>query len=92
MTSGPSKDTGLRYEVAIDVIGAIISHHAEAISLESRKPSPDQNLIARCEAIQDEMRDLRYGLAADDTQAIERVIATYGPEAKNLFKREAPSA
>lgn len=33
---------GVRYEVALDVLGAIIANYSEAIAAEHEKPTPDE--------------------------------------------------
>ena len=77
--------TGVRYEVACDIIGSIIAHHAEVIGQEREKPQPDEGVIQEAEGHQRRLRDLRENLDAKNAAAIEDVIATYGPEARRLY-------
>ena len=77
--------TAVRYEVACDIIGSIIAHHAEVIGKEREKPQPDEAVIADAEAHQRKLRDLRESLDAKNAATIEEVIATYGPEARRLY-------
>jgi microcompartment protein CcmK/EutM len=74
--------TGVRYEVACDVIGALISHYAALIATEEDKDGPDQDTIVKAEAAQKALRDQRDALDSNDAEAIEAVIAHYGPQAR----------
>lgn len=76
---------GVRFEVAQDVLGAIIAHHAEVLGKERSKPDPDQSVIAEALKAQEEMDNLRYGLRHDDEHAIENIIREYGPIARELW-------
>lgn len=46
MTNQLFSRAGVRYEVALDVLGAIIAHHSEAIAAEREKATPDEAVIA----------------------------------------------
>lgn len=76
---------GVRYEVACDIIGAIIAHHAELIGQEREKDAPDPSVIDANEREQKRLRDLRDTLDPKNPPAIEDVIATYGPQARDLY-------
>lgn len=76
--------TGVRYEVALDVLGAFISHYAAVIASEEQKPDPDPTVIRSAEDEQQTIRDLRRNLDANDAQAIENIISTYAPRARAL--------
>jgi hypothetical protein len=54
--------TGVRYEVACDVIGALISHYAALIATEEDKDGPDQDTIVKAGAAQKALRDERDAL------------------------------
>lgn len=77
---------GVRYEVACDVIGAVIAHHSEVIAIELDKPEPDQAVIAAAEAAKKALRDTREALDTKDIAGIEAAIATYGPQARALYQ------
>lgn len=85
MTTALFNRVGLRYEVACDVIGAVISHHAEVLGNERDKPEPDSDVIAASRTAQQNLAAERDALNADDTVAIEAVIAKYGPISRALF-------
>ncbi|MCG1040540.1 MULTISPECIES: hypothetical protein [Burkholderiaceae] len=77
--------TGVRYEVALDVLGAIIAHHSEAIAAERDKPVPDEAAIERALQDKDALRALRDELDPREPEAIERVIQQYAPQARKLY-------
>jgi hypothetical protein len=79
--------TGVRYEVACDVLGAIIAHHSEALALEREKPIPDDAVVAGIEADKRALRALRDWLDPKDAAAIETVIQQYGPQARELYQQ-----
>lgn len=76
---------GVRYEVACDVLGAIIAHYSEALALEYEKPIPDDAVVARIEADKRALRALRSSIDPKDAAAIETVIQQYGPQARALY-------
>lgn len=75
-----------RLEAAQEVLGFLVAVRAEWISTERKKAQPDAAKIAQWEAEQTGFLDLEDDLRLDDLDAIEKVIATYGPEARKLFK------
>lgn len=77
---------GVRYEVACDVIGALIAHHAEIIGIEREKQEPDQSVILANEQEQKKLRTVREDLDARDSKAIEGVIAAYAQQARAAFQ------
>ncbi|WP_459203459.1 hypothetical protein ACQVRV_00335 (plasmid) [Ralstonia pseudosolanacearum] len=85
MTEQLFSRAGVRYEVALDVVGAIIAHHAEAIAAERDKPTPDETAIAHAQQEQDTLRSLRDELDPSNGEAIERVIEQYGQQARVLY-------
>lgn len=79
--------TGVRYEVACDAIGAVISHYAEVIGMERSKPAPDAPTIEAGEAELKKLRDRREALDSRDASAIEAAIEEFGPQARALFQQ-----
>ena len=80
---------GVRYEVALDILGAIIAHHTELIAAERAKDTPDQDIVNREQQLKDQLRALRDDLTPQAADAIERVIAEYGPQARSLYGDES---
>lgn len=76
---------GIRYEVAVDLIGAVIAHHAHVIGVERSKNAPDQDIIDNFERQQRELRNQRDDLSASDAEAVERAIRRFSPLARNLY-------
>lgn len=75
-----------RLEAAQEVLGFLVAVRAECISTERKKAQPDATKIAQWEAEQTGFLDVEDDLRLDDLDAIEQVIATYGPEARKLFR------
>jgi len=75
----------VRYEVALDVLGAHIAHHSEQIAIERDKPEPDERVIAAAELAKNGLRDLREELDPKDAKRIESVIADLAPAARALY-------
>lgn len=84
-TSALFQRSGVRYEVACDVIGAVISHYAEFLAIERDKARPDLGRIAHASQLLTELRNARDVLSADDEEAVEATIARMGPLARHLF-------
>lgn len=78
---------GVKYEVACDVIGAIIAHYSEAIAIERSKPLPDQAAIGQAQKEKAALRALRDDLNPRDEDAIKRVLEHYSPIAHKLYER-----
>lgn len=76
---------GIRYEVALDVLGALIAHYAELLGIERSRPVPDASIVRQAEAIQRHLRRVRNDLDPRDAQAIEATIAHYAPLARRLY-------
>jgi len=76
---------GLRYEVALDVLGALIAHYAELIGIERSRPAPDEAILRQAEAIQGHLRRTRNDLDPRNAEAIETAIAHYAPLARRLY-------
>lgn len=81
--------TGVRYEVALDVMGAMISHYAEAIGRARSQANPDADVVDLYQALQAEIRNQRDALDPKDFDAIETAIAHYGQRAKAVFSESA---
>lgn len=77
---------GVLYEVACDVLGAIIAHYSEALAQERGKPVPDAAAVERIEAAKRAVRLERDELDASNAEAIKAVIRKYGPQARALYK------
>ncbi len=78
--------TAVDYEVALDILGNIVAHHAEVIGIEYGKAVPDEAVIAAAQEAQRDLRAIREKLDPDDSDAIERVIAQYGPQSRALYQ------
>lgn len=76
---------GLRFEVAQDVLGALLAHWAEAAAdaLESAEADPAR--LAEIERQQRKYRNLRADLDPRDAVQIESVIAEHAPLARRLY-------
>jgi hypothetical protein len=79
--------TGVRYEVALDVIGACISHFSEGIAAELEKPTPDLVAIKLAKDAQSNLRQARENLDPNDTEAVENAIRRYAPMARQLWSQ-----
>jgi hypothetical protein len=79
--------TGVRYEVALDVIGACIAHFAEGIADELEKPTPDPVAIKLAKDAQSNLRQAREDLDPNDAEAVEDAIRRYAPMGRQLWSR-----
>jgi hypothetical protein len=84
-TSGIFSRTGVRFEVAQDVLGAIIAHHSERIAVERDKDQPDEAAIELAQQAKEDLRDIRDNLDPKDDKAIEAIIKNYGEQARRLY-------
>lgn len=75
----------IRYEVAVDVIGAVIAHYAELVGVERDRPEPDDAKLRQSQAMQRRLRSERNALDPRDAQAVESAISCYGPLARRLY-------
>lgn len=78
--------SGVLYEVACDVLGALIAHYSEALALARGKPLPDSATVERIEAIKRGLRLERDDLNPSNSKAIKVVIQKYGPQARKLYQ------
>lgn len=79
---------GVLYEVACDVIGAIIAHYSEALAQEREKQVPDVATVERIEVTKRALRLERDDLPPSNAEAIKAVIQKYGPQACKLYAYE----
>jgi hypothetical protein len=77
---------GVLYEVACDVLGAVIVHYSEVLALERGKPVPDAVTIEQIEVVMRAVRLERDELAPSNVEAIKSVIQTYGFQARELYR------
>lgn len=77
---------GVLYEVACDVLGAVIAHYSEALALERGKPVPDAVTVEQIEAVMRALRLERDELDASNAVAIKAAIQTYGFQARELYR------
>ena len=76
---------GIRFEVAQDVLGALISHWAAEIAALSDAGNTDRELIARAMTELRKYRAVRAELNPRDPVQIEAVIAKHSALAKQFF-------
>ena len=82
LSAGLFSRAGIRYEVALDVLGALIAHYAELIGIERSRSVPDEATVRQAEAIQRHLRRVRSAPDPRDADAIEAAIAHYAPLAR----------
>jgi hypothetical protein len=76
----------LRYEVACDVMGAVISHHAHCIGQQRSQPDGgNAQIIQTHQQAKSGITLQRDLLDPDDAQAVEAAIAQFGPLARQLY-------
>ena len=76
---------GLRYEVACDVIGALIAHYAEIIGHEREQAQPDEAVLCVALAMKAVLAAERDDLDPSDATAIETAISRYAPVARRVY-------
>ena len=81
---------GVLYEVACDVIGAIIAHYSEALALERGKPAPDVAVVEQIKATKHALRLERDELVPSNLEAIKAVIQKYAFVARRLYMDPVP--
>lgn len=72
----------IRYEVALGVVGAVISKCADQIGDALRQTPPDMVAVTHLQAQQRQLEEVRTGIDPYDTDKIDAVIAQYGPLAR----------
>ena len=83
-SSGLVDRVGVRYEVACDLIGALISHCAEIIGLEREKAQPNEAVLSVAKAMRTALVEERESLDPRDGTGIEVAISHYAPLARRL--------
>lgn len=76
---------GVRYEVACDLIGALIAHCAEVIGLEREKAQPNEAILSLARAMKAALVKERENLDPRDGTDIEVAIFQYAPLARRLY-------
>jgi prevent-host-death family protein len=76
---------GVRYEVAEDLFGDLIGWCAAQIAEEKKKQAPDRAAVQQWIDQVAQYAAERKALRAHDTDAVEAVIAQYGPMVRDLF-------
>lgn len=77
---------GVRYEVACDVLGALIADLSYALAVENEKPVQNVRELESIEAQKRALRILRDNLDTKDKARIEDVIKRYGPLAREAYR------
>jgi len=76
---------GVRYEVACDVIGALIAHYAEIAGAERSRPEPDNAVLCEAKALKSILGRVRDDLDPFDAHSVEEAISRYAPPARRLY-------
>lgn len=87
-SSGLFDRAGVRYEVACDLIGALIAHYAEIMGLEREKPQPDEAVLRVAGAMKAALTGERDNLDPLDVASIEAAISHYAPLARRLYDQD----
>ena len=77
--------TGVRYEVACDVIGALIAHYAEIMGREREQAQPNEAVLRVAGAMKAALAGERDDLDPRDSAGIEAAISRYAPLARRLY-------
>lgn len=75
----------VRYEVACDVIGALIAHYAEILGKERDRAQPDEAVLRVASARKAALVAERDDLNPRDSAGIEAAISRYAPLASRLY-------
>lgn len=84
--TGLFRRAGVRFEVASDVIGALIAHYSSVMGTERDRPTPDAQKIAHAQQLTTELKDIRDDLDPTDSAAIEATIERLAPLARHLYQ------
>jgi hypothetical protein len=87
----PSLQEGVRYEVAQDLFGHLIGECSAKLANERRKDAPDPTELQRWSDQASRYAAERAALDPRDTEAVEAVIAKYGPIVRGLRDAEDSS-
>lgn len=75
-------DTGINYEVALEVLGQSRQPFMQAIHEERQKPTPSQVFIRYCESRLAALDELQDSLQPTDVATIERILTKGEPAFK----------
>jgi len=78
-----------RFDMAQAILGYLMAACSERIYFEGRKAQPDAASIGRWETERDAYFDLDDALRLDDQAGTEQVIATYGPLAQAISRKQS---
>ncbi|MGG5276318.1 hypothetical protein [Pseudomonas syringae pv. coryli] len=78
-----------RLEAAQEVLGFLMAARSELIYNERKKATPDTVKIAQWEEERNAFFDIEDDLRLDNEEAINKVIDTYGPQAREMFGAHA---
>lgn len=87
-TVGLFDRVGVRYEVACDVMGALIAHYAEIIGREREQAQPDEAVLRVALAMKAALAVERDDLDPSDVTAIETAISRYAPVARWVYGQD----
>lgn len=87
-TEGLFDRVGVRYEVACDVMGALIAHYAEIIGREREQAQPDEAVLRVALAMKAALAAERDDLDPSDATAIETAISRYAPVARRMYGQD----
>nr|WP_181392186.1 antitoxin VbhA family protein [Laribacter hongkongensis] len=76
---------GMRYEVACDVIGALIAHYTEITGQEREQVQPDEAVLRVAKAMKAALAEERDDLDPSNSVGIEAAISHYAPLARRLY-------
>ena len=76
-------DEEINFELAISTLNDLIGLTHNEKREELLKTHPDQDLIARLDAMSNQLWDERDALRSNDSAAVERIITDYCPILKN---------
>lgn len=91
-SSGLFDRAGVRYEVACDLIGALIAHYAEIMGLEREQAQPDEAVLRVAGAMKVALAEERDDLDPRDGARVEVAISRYGPLARQLYGQNESDA
>ena len=75
---------GVRYEVACDVMGALIAHYAEIIAKERDRAQADEAVLRMSSVMKAVLKAERDELNPRDSAAIEATISYYAPLTRQI--------
>lgn len=79
---------GVRYEVACDVIGALIAHYAEIMGREREQAQPNEAVLRVARAMKGALAGERDDLDPRDSAGIEAAISRYAQLARRLYGQD----